>query len=120
MRHWAQIPRPSQPTGHPHVLRVQRPRVGASFLIGLGMFASLGLMILPAWAADLRGRVTLRNGQPVANEPIKLNDREIGRTDVAGVYWLNLPAGTHTLSVRGQPVQVQVSPNGTRRDIQLQ
>ncbi len=94
-------------------------KASRSVLFGLVMLAGLGLMILPAWAADLRGRVTLRNGQPVSNEPIKLGDKEIGRTDVAGVYWLNLPAGTHTLSVRGQSVQVQVSPNGTRRDIQL-
>jgi hypothetical protein len=97
----------------------RQPRVGPSFLIGLGMLVSLGLVTPPAWGADLRGRVTLRNGQPVANEPIKLDGKEIGRTDVAGVYWLNLPAGPHKLSVKGQPVEVNVSPNGSRRDIQL-
>jgi hypothetical protein len=91
----------------------------ARLVIGLGMLASLGLEIPSAWAADLRGRVTLKNGQPVANEPIKLNDKEVGRTDVAGVYWLKLPAGTHTLTVKGQRVEVRVSPNGTRRDIRL-
>src|SRR5262245_26590675 len=89
-----------------------------SFLIGLGLLVDLGLVASPAWAADLRGRVT-QQGKPVANEPIKIGDKEVGRTDVAGVYWLNLPAGTHTLSVKGQAVQVQVSPNGSRRDIQL-
>ena len=95
-------------------------RIGASFLIGLGMLISLGLEAQPAWAADLRGRVTQKDGTPASNEPIKIADKEVGRTDVAGVYWLNLPAGTHTLSVKGQSVQVQVSPNGSRRDIQLQ
>lgn len=91
----------------------------ASVVIGLGMLASLGLEIPTAWAADLRGRITSKNGQPVANEPIKLNDKEVGRTDVAGVYWLNLPAGAHTLTIKGQRVEVSVSPNGTRRDIRL-
>ena len=89
------------------------------FLIGLGMLVSLGLVIPPAWAADLRGRITSKNGQAVGNEPIKLNDKEVGRTDIAGVYWLNLPPGTHTLTVKGQRVEVSVSPNGTRRDIRL-
>jgi hypothetical protein len=91
----------------------------ASLLIGLGMLASLALEIPPTWAADLRGRITAKNGQPVANEPIKLNDKEVGRTDVAGVYWLKLPAGAHTLTIKGQRVEVSVSPNGTRRDIRL-
>jgi len=35
------------------------------------------------------------------------------------VYWLNLPAGTHILTVRGQQISVQVSPNGNRSDIKL-
>jgi hypothetical protein len=91
----------------------------AHLLLGLSMLASLVLEVPPAWAADLRGRITSKNGQPVANEPIKLNDKEVGRTDVAGVYWLNLPAGTHTLTVKGQRVEVSVSPNGSRRDIRL-
>lgn len=97
-----------------------KPRIAASFLIGLGMLVSLGLVAQPARAADLRGRVTQKDGKPVSNEPIKIGDKEVGQTDVAGVYWLNLPAGTHTLSVKGQSIQVQVSPNGSRRDIQLQ
>jgi hypothetical protein len=91
----------------------------ARLLLGLGMLASLALEVPPTWAADLRGRITSKNGQPVANEPIRLNDKEVGRTDVAGVYWLNLPAGTHTLTIKGQRVEVSVSPNGSRRDIRL-
>jgi len=93
--------------------------VSFALRIGLGALVSVWLLLAPAWGADIRGRITLANGRPVANEPIKLNDREIGRTDVAGVYWLNLPAGRHILTVRGEPVAVHVSPNGSRQDIQL-
>jgi len=95
------------------------PRVSTSCVIAVGVLATLGSVIGPASAADLRGRVTTRGGQPVANESIKVGDKEVGRTDVSGVYWLKLPAGTHTLSVKGQRVEVRVSPNGTRRDIQI-
>jgi hypothetical protein len=77
------------------------------------------LLLAPAWGAEVRGRITLANGQPAANEPILLGGTAIGRTDVAGVYWLNLPAGTHVLTVKGQQVSVQVSPNGSRADIKL-
>jgi len=77
------------------------------------------LALAPAWAADVRGRITLANGQPAANEDILLNGSRVGRTDVAGVYWLNLPAGAHVLTVKGQEVRVQVSPNGSRSDIKL-
>ena len=83
--------------------------------IAAGVALSLGT----AWGAELRGRVTLPGGQPAANEAIKLNDKEIGRTDGAGAYLLNLPAGQHTLTVKGQPVAVQVSPNGSRQDVRL-
>lgn len=48
-----------------------------------------------------------------------LKGATVGRTDVAGVYWLNLPAGRHVISVKGQEVSVQVSPNGSRSDIKL-
>jgi hypothetical protein len=48
-----------------------------------------------------------------------LGSRAIGRTDVAGVFVLSLPAGTHTLTIKGQAVPVQVLPNGNRRDIRL-
>lgn len=87
--------------------------------IGFGALVGFWLLLAPAWGAEVRGRITLGSGQPVANEAIKLNDKEIGRSDAAGVYWLNLPAGKHTLTVRGQPVSVQVSPNGSRQDIRL-
>jgi len=77
------------------------------------------LMPCLAWAAEVRGKVTLADGRPAANEPIALAGREIGRTDVTGVYTLNLPPGTHRLVVKGQEVSVWVSPHGNRQDIQL-
>jgi hypothetical protein len=77
------------------------------------------LLVAPAWGADVRGRITLANGQPAAREPILLEGAVIGRTDVAGVYSLNLPAGTHTITVMGQAITIQVSPNGSRHDIKL-
>jgi hypothetical protein len=79
----------------------------------------LSLLVAPAWGADVRGRITLANGQPAGKEPIVLNGVVIGRTDVAGVYWLNLPAGRHTITVKDQPITIQVSPNGSRHDIKL-
>ena len=88
-------------------------------LIGLCAVVSISLSLGTAWGAELRGRMTLANGQPAANESIKLNDKEIGRTDASGAYLLSLPAGKHTLSVKGQPIAVQVSPNGSRQDVRL-
>jgi len=77
------------------------------------------LMPCLGWAAEVRGKVALADGRPAANEPITFAGREIGRTDVAGVYILNLPPGTHRIVVRGQEVSVWVSPHGNRQDIQL-
>jgi len=81
--------------------------------------AGVALTLGTAWGAELRGRMTLASGQPAANEAIQLKDKEIGRTDGAGAYLLNLPAGKHTLTVKGQSVDVQVSPNGSRQDVRL-
>jgi hypothetical protein len=100
-------------------VELARPALRAPVRIGLGVFVSLWLALPGAWGAELRGRITLANGQPAGNEAIRLNGQEVGRTDGAGVYVLNLSAGAHTLTVRGQPIQVQVSPNGSRRDIQV-
>ncbi len=87
--------------------------------IALGALLSLWFLLTPAWAADVRGRITFPDGRPAANERILLGDTPIGKTDVAGVYWLNLPAGAHTLIVRDQQFGIQVSPNGSRFDIRL-
>ena len=84
-----------------------------------GILLGLALLVGVAGAADLRGRVIQADGRPAANEPITLGGRVVGRTDVAGVYWLSLPAGAHTLTIRGQAVQVQVLPNGNRSDVRL-
>jgi hypothetical protein len=83
--------------------------------------ALLGLVLVlgPAWGAEVRGRITTPDGRPVANEPVLLDGKPVGRTDVAGVYWLYLPPGTHVLTVKGQQVRVPVSPNGNRYDIRL-
>ena len=81
--------------------------------------AGVALALGTVWGAELRGRMTLASGQPAANEAIKLKDKEIGRTDGSGAYLLNLPAGKHTLLVKGQSVDVQVSPNGSRQDVRL-
>jgi len=83
------------------------------------MLLGFSLFFVPAWGAEIRGRITLSNGQPAANEPILRGSTPVGRTDVAGAYWLNLPAGTHILTVKGQPISVQVYPNGNRYDIKL-
>ncbi|PYN15210.1 MAG: hypothetical protein DME05_12665 [Candidatus Rokuibacteriota bacterium] len=88
-------------------------------LVTLGAAACVALSLGTAWGAELRGRMTLASGQPAANEAIQLKDKEIGRTDGTGAYLLNLPAGKHTLTVKGQPVDVQVSPNGSRQDVRL-
>ena len=48
-----------------------------------------------------------------------LGNRAVGRTDVAGVFVLNLPAGAYTLTIKGQAVPVQVLPNGNRHDVRL-
>ena len=88
-------------------------------LIALCAAAGVVLSLGTAGAAELRGRVTLPGGQPAANETIKLNDKEIGRTDGSGAYLLTLPAGKHTLVVKGQSIDVQVSPNGSRQDVRL-
>lgn len=87
--------------------------------IALALLMGLALLPAPAVAADLRGRVTLADGRPAANEPIMLGNRAVGRTDVAGVFWLSLPAGTYTLTIKGQPVPVRVLPNGNRHDVRL-
>ena len=95
---------------------VERPASGLTSRIALGALLGFWLLLAPAWAADVRGRITLPDGRPAANERILLGETPIGKTDVAGVYWLDLPAGTHTLTVRNQPVSIQVSPNGSRFD----
>ena len=89
------------------------------YVIALTVAAGLAFALGTAWGAELRGRMTLASGQPAANEMIKLKDKEIGKTDGAGAYLLNLPAGKHTLTVKGQPIDVQVSPNGSRQDVRL-
>jgi hypothetical protein len=88
---------------------------------GLCLLALLGLLLLAtgSGAAEVRGRVTLASGQPVANEAIVVERKEVGRTDVAGVYLVNLPPGDHTLVIKGQSVPVWVSPQGSRHDIRL-
>ena len=88
-------------------------------LIALCAVAAVALSLGTASGAELRGRMTLAGGQPAANEAIMLKDKEIGRTDGAGAYLLNLPAGKHTLVVKGQSIDVQVSPNGSRQDVRL-
>src|SRR5262245_16000076 len=85
----------------------------------LGAVLGAALMLAPAWGAEVRGRIVLPNGQPAANEPILMKGAPIGRTDAAGVYWLNLPAGTHVLTVKGKDYSIEVSPNGSRSDIEL-
>jgi len=87
--------------------------------ITLALLIALAVLPASAAAADLRGRVTLADGRPAANEPILLGTRAVGRTDVAGVFWLSLPAGTYTLTIKGQAVPVQVLPNGNRHDVRL-
>jgi len=88
-------------------------------LIAICAAACVVLSLGTAWGAELRGRMTLASGQPAGNEAIKLKDKEIGRTDATGAYMLNLPAGAHTLVVKGQSIAVQVSPNGSRQDVRL-
>ena len=88
-------------------------------LVTLGAAACVALSLGTAWGAELRGRMTLASGQPAANEAIQLKDKEIGRTDASGAYLLTLPAGKHTLVVKGQSIDVQVSPNGSRQDVRL-
>ena len=104
-----------------HARRAPRLRLAIGQLrqTMLGSLLGISLLVAPAWGADVRGRIMLANGQPAANEPITLGDATVGRTDVAGVYWLNLPAGTHTITVKGQKITIQVSPNGSRHDIKL-
>jgi hypothetical protein len=89
------------------------------YLVGLCALGEVLLWLGTASGAELRGRMTLANGRPAANEAIRVNNREIGRTDAAGGYLLNLPAGRHVLTVRGQSIEVQVSPNGNRQDVRL-
>ena len=83
--------------------------------------ASLTFAVLPGptWGAEVFGRITLPSGQPAANEPILRGGTPIGKTDVAGVFWLNLPPGPQTLTVKGQQINIAVSPSGTRLNIQL-
>ena len=88
-------------------------------LIALSAAAGIALSLGTVWGAELRGRMTLASGQPAANQAITFKDKEIGKTDGSGAYLLNLPAGKHTLTVKGQPVDVQVSPNGSRQDVRL-
>lgn len=87
--------------------------------IALALLMGLALLPAAAAAADLRGRVTLADGRPAANEPIMLGSRAVGRTDVAGVFVLSLPAGAYTLTIKGQAIPVQVLPNGNRHDVRL-
>jgi hypothetical protein len=108
-----------RPIGRDDHIRPERPASRVAVRTALGALLSFALFLAPAWGAEVRGRITLSNGQPAANEPILLGSTPVGRTDVAGVYWLNLPAGTHILTVRGQQISVQVSPNGNRSDIKL-
>jgi hypothetical protein len=78
------------------------------------------LMPCQGLAAEVRGKITLPDGRsPAANEPITMDNREIGRTDGAGIYVLDLPPGNKTFVLRGQRYPVWVSPHGNRQDIQL-
>jgi hypothetical protein len=108
-----------QPIGCNGNLHFERPASSPALWTALGMLLSFSLFVLPAWGADVRGRITLSNGQPAANEQIMLGNKPIGRTDATGVYWLNLPPGTHVLVVRGQQFRVPVDPKGRRYDIKL-
>ena len=83
------------------------------------MIVGVWLVASPAYGAEIRGRISLPSGQAVANAPIAIGSREIGRTDASGVYSLDLPPGRHVFTVRGQNVEVWVSPHGNRQDVQL-
>jgi hypothetical protein len=93
------------------------PRVRRLPLILILLFLFMPCQML---AAEVRGKITLPDGRsPAANEPITMNNREIGRTDGAGIYVLDLPPGNKTFVLRGQSYPVWVSPHGNRQDIQL-
>src|SRR5215510_3132645 len=87
---------------------------------------SICAMTISAWllsslvyGAEIRGRITKADGQPAANQPIKIKDREVGHTSATGVYSLELSPGKHLINVMGQNVEVSVFRNGNRQDIQL-
>ena len=87
----------------------------------------LGVLMIGAWllpcvvcGAEIRGRiVSASTGRVVANQPIRLRDREIGRTDSTGTYALDLPPGRYVVTVMGEDVTLSVTPRGNRQDIRL-
>lgn len=88
---------------------------------GLGLALIFSLGFAPAQAAEIYGRVTLSDGRtPVANKPISLAGKQIGRTDPAGAYRLSLPPGQYTLTIEGKPIAISVPPPGVKFDIRVQ
>ena len=88
-------------------------------LVGVLM---IGAWLLPSVAggAEIRGRiVSASTGRAVANQPIRLGDREIGRTDSTGTYALDLPPGQHVVTVMAENVTLFVSPYGNRQDVRV-
>jgi hypothetical protein len=91
--------------------------------IGIGSIVLLALVLVmiadPLVAAELSGKV-YRGATPAANLSITVEGRNTEtRTDGKGEYKLDLPAGNHTLVIRGQRFPVTVSSAGTRQDIRL-
>ena len=92
----------------------------------IGAFSLLMLAIsVPLVAADLRGQVLRGNGTPAANVSIVLQGptEKNMATNWNGYYrFQDIPSGTYTLTIEGQPeqVQVRVPPEGTERNFRVQ
>ena len=89
----------------------------------------VGVLMIGAWllpsvvcGAEIRGRVVFAStGRAVVNQPIRLRDRVIGRTDSTGTYALDLPPGRHVVTILDDNnVILFVSPHGNRQDIRVQ
>ena len=90
-----------------------------SIIFSAFLILSLALFAEPVGAAELSGTV-FSKGSPVANLTITVKGTEAKtKTGPKGEYRLDLPAGDHTLIVRGREFPVKVTADQTRHDIQL-
>lgn len=88
-------------------------------LVSALLMLSLAALPVSALAAELSGTV-FSKGSPVANLTLAVKGTETKiKTGPKGEYRLDLPAGDHTLIIRGKEFPVTVQGDKTRHDIQL-
>lgn len=90
-----------------------------AIVFSLFFILSVILISPPLRAAEVSGTV-FSKGSPVANLTVAVKGSDLKtKTGPKGEYSFDLPAGDHTLIVRGKEFPVKVGATKTRQDIQL-